>query len=164
MSSYFIDACFHGFDHSFLLSDINWGSSTQAHVYRNALQNTQKLIRVTEHVKNFRSLSCALCYQWAPKFAWSINQLRQWYTQCRFLLSNQFFLILNSFSWRYNISGDWYRVLIGFKSTETVIYTLHSIVFFCLINFSYFKFIQLNELHFGWLISSAYWFQVSQVG
>ena len=35
-------------------ADINWGSSTQAHVYRNALQNTMKLVRVTEHVKNFR--------------------------------------------------------------------------------------------------------------
>ena len=36
--------------------EINWGSSTQAHVYRNALQNTQKLIRISEHVKNFRSV------------------------------------------------------------------------------------------------------------
>lgn len=34
--------------------DINWGSSTQAHVYRNALQHTQKLILVLEHVKNYR--------------------------------------------------------------------------------------------------------------
>ncbi|ELU01077.1 hypothetical protein CAPTEDRAFT_156991 [Capitella teleta] len=34
--------------------DINWGSSTQAHVYRNALQHTLKLVSVLEHVKNFR--------------------------------------------------------------------------------------------------------------
>jgi len=34
--------------------DINWGSSTQAHVYKNALQNTHKLLNINEHVKNFR--------------------------------------------------------------------------------------------------------------
>jgi len=34
--------------------EINWGSSTQAHVYTNALQQTQKLTLVLEHVKNFR--------------------------------------------------------------------------------------------------------------
>ncbi|XP_064608218.1 solute carrier family 12 member 2-like [Liolophura sinensis] len=34
--------------------DVNWGSSTQAHVYRNALQSTLKLMSVEEHVKNFR--------------------------------------------------------------------------------------------------------------
>lgn len=34
--------------------DINWGSSTQAHVYKNALQNTHKLLNIHEHVKNFR--------------------------------------------------------------------------------------------------------------
>ncbi|XP_013401253.1 solute carrier family 12 member 1 [Lingula anatina] len=34
--------------------DVNWGSSTQAHAYRNALQQTLKLISVEEHVKNFR--------------------------------------------------------------------------------------------------------------
>lgn len=36
-------------------SDINWGSSTQAHVYRNALIHSQKLVTVVEHVKNYRS-------------------------------------------------------------------------------------------------------------
>jgi len=40
--------------------DINWGSSTQAHVYRNALQSTMKLVRVTEHVKNFRYAKIAV--------------------------------------------------------------------------------------------------------
>ncbi|KAL5005442.1 hypothetical protein ScPMuIL_018898 [Solemya velum] len=34
--------------------DINWGSSIQAHFYRNALQATLKLVSVEEHVKNFR--------------------------------------------------------------------------------------------------------------
>ncbi|XP_041373186.1 LOW QUALITY PROTEIN: solute carrier family 12 member 2-like [Gigantopelta aegis] len=34
--------------------DVNWGSSTQAHVYRNALQATLKLISVEDHIKNFR--------------------------------------------------------------------------------------------------------------
>lgn len=34
--------------------DINWGSSTQAHVYRNALNSTLKLVSVLEHIKNYR--------------------------------------------------------------------------------------------------------------
>ncbi|GFS24832.1 solute carrier family 12 member 1-like [Elysia marginata] len=34
--------------------DINWGSSTQAHVYRSVLQSALKLIRTGEHIKNFR--------------------------------------------------------------------------------------------------------------
>ncbi|XP_071170441.1 solute carrier family 12 member 2-like isoform X2 [Mytilus edulis] len=34
--------------------DVNWGSSTQAHVYRTALQSTLKLIQVEDHIKNFR--------------------------------------------------------------------------------------------------------------
>ncbi|XP_062614460.1 solute carrier family 12 member 3-like [Saccostrea cucullata] len=34
--------------------DVNWGSSTQAHVYRDALQGTLRLVKVEEHVKNFR--------------------------------------------------------------------------------------------------------------
>ena len=38
----------------YLLSDINWGSSTQAHVYRSALQHTLKLVSVMDHIKNFR--------------------------------------------------------------------------------------------------------------
>ncbi|ESN92099.1 hypothetical protein HELRODRAFT_116093 [Helobdella robusta] len=40
--------------------DINWGSSTQAHVYKDALQNTQKLVQVDEHVKNYRPQILAL--------------------------------------------------------------------------------------------------------
>ncbi|ESO08644.1 hypothetical protein HELRODRAFT_74876 [Helobdella robusta] len=40
--------------------DINWGSSGQAHAYRNALQHTQKLMQVLEHVKNFRPQVLAL--------------------------------------------------------------------------------------------------------
>ncbi|KAH3837760.1 hypothetical protein DPMN_111161 [Dreissena polymorpha] len=34
--------------------DVNWGSSTQANVYRDALKTTLKLINVDDHVKNFR--------------------------------------------------------------------------------------------------------------
>lgn len=35
-------------------ADINWGSSSQAHVYRKALSQTQELNRVSDHVKNYR--------------------------------------------------------------------------------------------------------------
>lgn len=38
------------------MADINWGSSTQAHVYRSALVHSMKLMTVNEHVKNFRSV------------------------------------------------------------------------------------------------------------
>ncbi|KAI1714628.1 solute carrier family 12 domain-containing protein [Ditylenchus destructor] len=34
--------------------DVNWGSSAQAHSYRNALQYVTKLERTDEHVKNYR--------------------------------------------------------------------------------------------------------------
>lgn len=34
--------------------DVNWGSSTQAHVYRSALTATLKLVQTEDHVKNFR--------------------------------------------------------------------------------------------------------------
>uniref|UniRef100_A0A914E877 Uncharacterized protein n=1 Tax=Acrobeloides nanus TaxID=290746 RepID=A0A914E877_9BILA len=34
--------------------DVNWGSSTQAHNYRNALQGVIKLDHTDEHVKNYR--------------------------------------------------------------------------------------------------------------
>ncbi|XP_033751068.1 solute carrier family 12 member 2-like [Pecten maximus] len=34
--------------------DVNWGSSTQAHVYRSALQSALKLLAVEDHIKNFR--------------------------------------------------------------------------------------------------------------
>lgn len=34
--------------------EINWGSSSQAHAYKNALSSTQKLAYIDEHVKNFR--------------------------------------------------------------------------------------------------------------
>uniref|UniRef100_A0A914Z7T2 Uncharacterized protein n=1 Tax=Panagrolaimus superbus TaxID=310955 RepID=A0A914Z7T2_9BILA len=34
--------------------DVNWGSSNQAHAYRNALQYAQKLENINEHVKNYR--------------------------------------------------------------------------------------------------------------
>lgn len=34
--------------------DVNWGTSTQAHSYRNAYQYIVKLNRTSEHVKNYR--------------------------------------------------------------------------------------------------------------
>ncbi|XP_067665544.1 solute carrier family 12 member 3-like [Haliotis asinina] len=34
--------------------DVNWGSSTQAHAYKDALQGTLKLADTDEHVKNYR--------------------------------------------------------------------------------------------------------------
>ena len=37
-----------------VISDVNWGSSTQAHVYRGALTATLKLAQTEDHIKNFR--------------------------------------------------------------------------------------------------------------
>lgn len=34
--------------------DVNWGSTTQAQIYKNALNATQQLNNVEEHVKNYR--------------------------------------------------------------------------------------------------------------
>ena len=34
--------------------DVNWGSSTQAHIYRRSLEYSLKLNNIEEHVKNFR--------------------------------------------------------------------------------------------------------------
>ena len=39
---------------TFHFSDVNWGSSTQAQTYKNALVSVQQLNNVDEHVKNFR--------------------------------------------------------------------------------------------------------------
>ena len=36
------------------VSDVNWGSSSQAHVYKGALQTALKLVSVEDHIKNFR--------------------------------------------------------------------------------------------------------------
>lgn len=36
------------------LTDVNWGSTTQAQTYNNALTAVQQLDRVEEHVKNYR--------------------------------------------------------------------------------------------------------------
>ncbi|KAL3866006.1 hypothetical protein ACJMK2_043347 [Sinanodonta woodiana] len=40
--------------------DVNWGSSTQANAYKEALKSTLKLVNVEEHVKNFRPQILAL--------------------------------------------------------------------------------------------------------
>ncbi|XP_065316812.1 solute carrier family 12 member 1-like isoform X2 [Gordionus sp. m RMFG-2023] len=40
--------------------DVNWGSSTQAHSYKNALTSVLKLNNIEEHVKNFRPQILAL--------------------------------------------------------------------------------------------------------
>lgn len=34
--------------------DVNWGSTGQANIYRNSLENALKLINIKEHVKNYR--------------------------------------------------------------------------------------------------------------
>lgn len=34
--------------------DVNWGSSTQAQIYKNALSATQQLNSIEDHVKNYR--------------------------------------------------------------------------------------------------------------
>jgi solute carrier family 12 sodium/potassium/chloride transporter 2 len=39
---------------SYIFTDVNWGSSTQAHSYNSALKAMLELNRVEEHVKNFR--------------------------------------------------------------------------------------------------------------
>jgi hypothetical protein len=39
---------------AYIKPDVNWGSSAQAHAYRNALVHTVKLITVSDHIKNFR--------------------------------------------------------------------------------------------------------------
>jgi hypothetical protein len=42
-------------------SDVNWGSSTQAHSYRNALNAMHRLQLTEEHVKNYRPQILVLC-------------------------------------------------------------------------------------------------------
>lgn len=37
-----------------LFLDVNWGSSTQARAYTTALTSTLRLLKIDEHVKNFR--------------------------------------------------------------------------------------------------------------
>lgn len=37
-----------------IYSDVNWGSTTQAQTYKQALMSVQNLNSVTEHVKNYR--------------------------------------------------------------------------------------------------------------
>ncbi|PIO59437.1 amino acid permease, partial [Teladorsagia circumcincta] len=41
--------------------DVNWGSSTQAHSYKNALAGMIKLANTEEHVKNYRPQILVLC-------------------------------------------------------------------------------------------------------
>ncbi|KAK6755992.1 hypothetical protein RB195_014406 [Necator americanus] len=41
--------------------DVNWGSSTQAHSYKNALSGMIKLSHTEEHVKNYRPQLLVLC-------------------------------------------------------------------------------------------------------
>lgn len=39
---------------NFHIADVNWGSTTQAQMYKTALQAVQQLNSVEEHVKNYR--------------------------------------------------------------------------------------------------------------
>lgn len=43
------------------IPDVNWGSTTQAQIYKNALQAVHKMNTVEEHVKNFRPQILVLC-------------------------------------------------------------------------------------------------------
>ena len=45
---------------SFAFQEVNWGSSTQAQTYREALGSIQQLVQVEEHVKNYRPQILAL--------------------------------------------------------------------------------------------------------
>lgn len=42
------------------MPEVNWGSSTQAQTYNEALSSIQQLIHVEEHVKNYRPQILAL--------------------------------------------------------------------------------------------------------
>lgn len=44
-----------------LFLGVNWGSSTQAQIYKTALTATQKLIGISEHVKNYKPQILLLC-------------------------------------------------------------------------------------------------------
>lgn len=45
----------------FSISDVNWGSSTQAQTYKIALNSAHRLINVGEHVKNYQPQILVLC-------------------------------------------------------------------------------------------------------
>ncbi|CAD5113608.1 DgyrCDS2766 [Dimorphilus gyrociliatus] len=51
--TFFLNISLYAYVH-YKKPDINWGSSTQAHVYKNALNSTLKLVSVSEHIKNYR--------------------------------------------------------------------------------------------------------------
>jgi len=55
-----------------IVADINWGSSTQAHVYRNALQYSQRLTMILEHVKNYR---------WVERYHQMLHIVKLWGSQ-----------------------------------------------------------------------------------
>ena len=46
-----------------LTLDVNWGSSTQAHVYRNVLKYSLKLLNTDDHIKNYRLVPPAVCFR-----------------------------------------------------------------------------------------------------
>lgn len=45
----------------FSISDVNWGSSTQAQTYKTALTTSHRLINIGEHVKNYQPQVLVLC-------------------------------------------------------------------------------------------------------
>lgn len=45
----------------FSISDVNWGSSTQAQTYKTALTTAHRLINIGEHVKNYQPQVLVLC-------------------------------------------------------------------------------------------------------
>lgn len=47
---------------SYRKPDVNWGSTSQAQIYKNALQSVLQLNNVDEHIKNYRP-QILVCYQ-----------------------------------------------------------------------------------------------------
>lgn len=76
---------------------MNWGSSTQALTYLNALQHSIRLSGVEDHVKNFR---------WHLKTGNSVfTRLLSWGLLARFLLSPCSSPVIYPSKWNYRLSG-----------------------------------------------------------
>lgn len=52
---------------SYQKPDVNWGSTTQAQTYKNALLSVQQLNSVEEHVKNYRPQVRSVVFRFSPQ-------------------------------------------------------------------------------------------------
>ncbi|KAL3078264.1 hypothetical protein niasHS_012151 [Heterodera schachtii] len=95
--------------------DVNWGSSIQAHSYRNALQYVSKLERTEEHVKNYRPQLMVLTGNPAARaglvdFAYSITKGSS-LLMCGYVIPykacNSVFTMMQSFNQQLR---DWFVV------------------------------------------------------